>query len=66
MSAFSPFHNDSQVVTITTGEDELSLENGFEDILLSGTAIFKRGDSQSKAALAELQRQLAAIARALD
>ena len=34
--AFRPFDNDTQVMTFTDGQDELTLENGPDAVLLAG------------------------------
>lgn len=61
MSTFKPFANDSQVLTLTAGVDELSFENGTEEILLSGTMTLRRDDPETRANVLALQAALAAI-----
>ncbi len=66
MTEFKPFENDSQAVTFPSGADELSLENGTDCIVLSGTMTFTKGDTESKADLQALLAQLGAVLKAMD
>ncbi len=65
MSDFDPFANDAQVVTFTTGDDELSLENGEDEIVLSGSAVFSKTDPQAKLILETLLQELQAVLAAM-
>jgi hypothetical protein len=49
MSDFDPFKNDSQVITLTSGDDEFSLENAPDSIVLSGTLTLGIADADSRA-----------------
>lgn len=55
MSEFKPFANDSQVLTLTSGEEEFSVENGTDAIVLSGTLTLTKGDPSSRRNVEELR-----------
>lgn len=65
MSDFSPFANDTQSLTLTSGNDELSVENGTEAVLLFGTLTLKKSDNEAadalRALIEVLQRTLTAM-----
>ena len=61
MDEFKPFANDAQVVTFTSAADEMSMENGTDEIVLSGTLTITKGDHDSHAAVLELRNQLDGI-----
>ena len=65
MSVFKPFENESQSMTFASGDDELSLENGLDAIVLSGTLTVPRGDAAAKTSLLELIETLRRIAAAV-
>lgn len=65
MASFKPFANDTQVVTFPSGEEELSLENGQEEVVLTGTLVLRKGDPASRASLAQLQQELSKVLAAL-
>ena len=58
MSTFLPFANDSQSITFPSGDDEMSLENGTDIIVLSGTLSISKSDPDSKANLQQLRDEL--------
>ena len=49
MNVFEPFENDSQALTFVSGDDELSLENGTDAIVIAGTLTLVKGDPDSRA-----------------
>jgi len=61
MDTLKPFDNDSQAVTFTSGDDEFSLENGKEAIVLSGTLTLVKGDESSRTNALELRDTLTKI-----
>ena len=66
MSPLNPFDNDSQAVTLISGDDEFAIENGLDTVVLSGTLSLTKGQKASKANVLELQQILAAVLKALD
>jgi hypothetical protein len=65
MDTLKPFDNDSQAVTFTSGDDEFSLENGKEAIVLSGTLTLVKGDAESRANALELRDALSSILKSI-
>ena len=65
MPAFKPFENDTQVITFPCGDDEFSIENGIEALVVSGTLTLVKGDetatSTLRALILELTKVLAAL-----
>lgn len=67
--AFRPFDNDTQVMTFTDGDHELSLENGLDAVLLAGQldlSADEAGLRQVRALREALGRIEAAIRQRID
>jgi hypothetical protein len=62
--AFEPFANDTQVMTFTDGEGELSIENGTDTVLLAGELEFG-ADHDGLARVQALREALAVIEAAI-
>ena len=62
--AFAPFANDTQVVTLTDGIHELSIENGTESVLLAGE-IELTADQEGLQHVRALREALAAVEAAI-
>lgn len=64
-TAFQPFDNDCQVVTVSLGDDEWSCENAFDYVVCHGTLTVKRHDPSSRHALDAVIAQLMLVRQAL-
>jgi hypothetical protein len=56
-----PFANDSQALAFTSGDDDFSVENASEAIVISGTLTLTKGDPDSRANAVLLRDTLSRI-----
>lgn len=47
VAAFAPFANDTQVLSLVAGDEELSIENGTDAVRISGTLLINPHDARS-------------------